>query len=209
MYGLQFSQSPALTAPSYLVTISTIIAKIVRTLWLAERRVCMRVCKHGCDVKMFCFSRANHVSTNLKKFLSSKLDKVTLLFYPFLRQLKLGKSLQTSCVNFFALKLTFFFLFHLFAKQGLITRVRLRVQDFGTGKYFCFNQCHNKEFLSVFLSKVIYKSNRKLFSCVCIAWYILDRYANPRFRLGFACITVSNPSCLYQAMQTRKTFSIV
>ena len=24
------------------------ITKIVRALWLAERRVCMRVCKHGC-----------------------------------------------------------------------------------------------------------------------------------------------------------------
>ena len=28
---------------------------------------------------------------------------------------------------------------HLFAKQELITRVRLRLQDFGTGKNFCFN----------------------------------------------------------------------
>ena len=34
------------------------ISKIVRGLWLAERRVCMGVCKHGWDVKMFCFSRA-------------------------------------------------------------------------------------------------------------------------------------------------------
>ena len=54
------------------------ITKIVRALWLAERRVCMRVCKHGCGVKMFCFSRANHASTNLKKFSSSKLDKFWL-----------------------------------------------------------------------------------------------------------------------------------
>ena len=38
----------------------------------------MRVCKHGCGVKMFRFSRGNHASTNLKKFLSSKLDKLTL-----------------------------------------------------------------------------------------------------------------------------------
>ena len=29
------------------------ITKMVRALWLAERRVCMRVCKHGCDVKNF------------------------------------------------------------------------------------------------------------------------------------------------------------
>ena len=38
----------------------------------------MRVCKHGFDVKTFCFSRANPASTNLKTFSSSKLDKFTL-----------------------------------------------------------------------------------------------------------------------------------
>ena len=59
------------------------ITKIVSELWLAERSVCMRVCKHGCDVKMFCFSKANHASTNLKKFLSSKLDKFTLFTHSF------------------------------------------------------------------------------------------------------------------------------
>ena len=37
-------------------------------LWLAKRHVCMRVCKHGCDIKMFCFSCANHASSNLKSF---------------------------------------------------------------------------------------------------------------------------------------------
>ena len=59
------------------------IAKIVRALWLAERGVCMRVCKHGCGVKMFCFSRANHASTNLKTFSSKKLDKLTLSTHSF------------------------------------------------------------------------------------------------------------------------------
>ena len=54
------------------------ITKIVSALWLAERSVCMRVCQHGRGVKMFCFSRANHASVNLKKFSSSKLDKFTL-----------------------------------------------------------------------------------------------------------------------------------
>ena len=58
---------------------------------------------------------------------------------------------------------------HLFAKQELITRARFRVQDFGTGKNFCFNQHHNKEFLSFFSVKLFYKSNRKLFSSACIA----------------------------------------
>ena len=46
------------------------ITKIERALWLAERSVCMRVFKHGCDVNMFCLSRANHARTNLKTFLS-------------------------------------------------------------------------------------------------------------------------------------------
>ena len=49
------------------------LCKIVRALWLAERSVCMRVCKHGCGVKLFGCSRANHASTNLKKLSSSKL----------------------------------------------------------------------------------------------------------------------------------------
>ena len=43
----------------------------------------MRVCKHGCDVKMFCFSRANHASTHLKKFSNSKRDKFTLFTHSF------------------------------------------------------------------------------------------------------------------------------
>ena len=59
------------------------ITKIVRALWLAERSVCMTVCKHGCGVKLFGFSRANHASTNLNKFSSSKLDKFTLFTHSF------------------------------------------------------------------------------------------------------------------------------
>ena len=58
--------------------------KIVCALWLAKRSVCiMRVCKHGCGVKLFRFSRANRTNTNLKKFSSSKLDKFTLFTHSF------------------------------------------------------------------------------------------------------------------------------
>ena len=77
------------------------ISKIVRALWLAERSVCMRVCKHGCGV-MFCFSRANHASTNLKKVFKFKTRQIYFI-YPFLRRLELGKSLQRKCVIFFRL----------------------------------------------------------------------------------------------------------
>ena len=60
----------------------------------------MRVCKHGCDVKMFCFSHAYHASTNLKKVLSWKTRQIYFI-YPFPRRLKLEKSLEICCVNFF------------------------------------------------------------------------------------------------------------
>ena len=45
-------------------------------------------------LRCFCFSRAHQASTN----------SISLYFiYPILRRLKLGKSLQTSCDNFFRL----------------------------------------------------------------------------------------------------------
>ena len=81
----------------------------------------MRVCKHGFDVRCFAF-RANHASMNSEKVLVIKTRQVYFI-YPFLRWLKLGKSLQRKCVNFFSLKLTFlsekspYFGKHLFAKQ--------------------------------------------------------------------------------------------
>ena len=43
---------------------------------------------------------------------------------------------------------------HLFAKQELIARARLRGQDFGTGKNFSFNQCYTKS--SAFFSRESY-----------------------------------------------------
>ena len=75
------------------------IIKIVRALWLAERRVCMRVCKHGCDVKMFSISRAYYVSMNLNK-LSWELDKRALLTLSLVGW-NLGSLYKTCCVNFF------------------------------------------------------------------------------------------------------------
>ena len=56
------------------------ITKIVRALWLAERSVCMRVCKHGCDVKMFCFSRANHAKRYYGNFPPFALVNVCIEF---------------------------------------------------------------------------------------------------------------------------------
>ena len=70
------------------------ITKIVRALRLADRSFCMRVCKHGCGVKLFGFSRANRASSNLKKFWGSKLDKFTLFTHPFMEnRYKEGESI--------------------------------------------------------------------------------------------------------------------
>ena len=74
---------PLTSLTSYTRKLIYKITKIVRALWLAERSVCMKVCKHGCGVKLFGFSCANHASTNLKKFSSSKLDKFTLFTHSF------------------------------------------------------------------------------------------------------------------------------
>ena len=136
----------------------------------------MRVCKHGCGVKMFYFSSANHASTNLKKFSSSKLNKFTLFTHSFVcwnleNSCKEGMSIFLRLSWHFKLENRYFgkhlFGKHLFAKQGLITHARLLGQDFATGKYFSFNQCR----FAFSWGKLFYKINRKLFSCVCIAWY--------------------------------------
>ena len=57
----------------------------------------MRVCKHRCDVNMFCFSCAIHTTTN------SNLTRQLYFIYLFPRRLKLVKSLQNMlCQLFFA-----------------------------------------------------------------------------------------------------------
>ena len=130
------------------------ITKIVRALWLAERTVCMRVCKRGCGVTLFGFSRANHASTNLKKFSSSKLDKFTLFTHSFVGW-NLENRYKEGVSIFFRLSWHFkrekpVFWRHLFCKTKTdYAYKKLRVQDFATGKNFSFNQCAKQRFLLV------------------------------------------------------------
>ena len=180
-------------------------------LWLAERHVCMRVCKHGCDIKMFCFSHANHASMNVKKVLSWKPWQVYFI-HPFPHRLKLGKSLETCCVNFFRLcwhfkwEKTPHFGKHIFAEQGLLTRKSFVCKTSRLVRICLLISALNKRVLLFFSGKLFYKSNRKLFSCVCIAWYKHSRrWENSRqlckpSTSSRVCITVSNspnPSCVY------------
>ena len=112
----------------------------------------MRVCKHGCGVKLFGFSRANHPSTNLKKYSSSKFDTVSLHYLPIPSSAETWEIVTKKLSQFFLTQADIlseknpYFAKHLFAKQELITRARLRGQDFATVKNFSFNQCHTKSF---------------------------------------------------------------
>ena len=77
-----------LHSTALIVTVIYKITKIVRALQLAERSVCMRVCKHGCGVKLFGFSRAK-----FEKVFDFK-TRQGYFIYPFLRRLKHGESLE-------------------------------------------------------------------------------------------------------------------
>ena len=144
-------------------------------LWLAERSVCMRACKHGCGVKMFCFSRANHASTNLKKFSSSKLDKFTLFTHSFVGW-NLEHLYKQAVSILFSLKLTF-----KARKIRILVSIFLQNKNWLRVEAFVYTTLRlvrislligaiTKSF-AFFSGKLFYKSNGKLFSCVCIAWY--------------------------------------
>ena len=126
------------------------VTKMVCVLWLDERRVCMRVCKqsHGCDVKMFCFSWANHPSTKLiwKRFWVEKLT--TLLYLPIPLVGWNLENLYKLAVSIFFSHLSWNFKWgkSVFWKASFLQNKNwFWVQDFATSGNFSFNWCHNKE----------------------------------------------------------------
>ena len=112
----------------------------------------MRVCKHGCGVNMFCFSRANHASTNLKKFPSSKLDKFTLFTYSFVGWNLENRYKEGVSIFFFRLSWHFKREKSVFLESIFLQNKNwLRVQDFVDEtlrlvRISIFNQCHTKSF---------------------------------------------------------------
>ena len=80
-----------ITMPFYKITTT------VRALWLAERSVCMRVCKHGCGATV----RALITQARIwKKISSSKLDRFTLCTHSFVGW-SLENRYKESVCNFF------------------------------------------------------------------------------------------------------------
>ena len=154
---------------------------------------------------MFCFSRANHASTNLKKVLSWKTLQVYFISpsvetWHIFRNM-LGQFIF-SWADILSGKNPYFGKHLFFCNSKTDYAYKLRVQDFATGKNFSFNQWLNKRVLLFFSRKLFYKSNRKLSSCVCIAWYKHSRgWENSRQlrkteTKSRVCITVSNSPIL-------------
>ena len=181
------------------------ISKIIRALWLAERRVCMRICKHGCGVKIFCFSRANHASTNLKKVLSWKTLQVYFISpsvetWHIFRNM-LGQFIF-SWADILSEKNPYFGKHLFFGKQRLITRTIFACKTSRLVTISILINGLNKIVLHFFSGKLFYKSNRKFFSCVCIAWYKHSRGWENSRRLrknetkSRVCISVSNSPIL-------------
>ena len=137
-------------------------------LWLAERSVCMRVCKHGCGVEMFCFSRANHAITNLKKLSSSKLDKFTLFTHSFVgwnleNRYKEGVSIFLRLSWHFKREKSVFCKAS-FCKTRTDYACKTSWTRFATGNNFSFNQCHNKEFCVFSQESYFIKAKENFFS---------------------------------------------
>ena len=100
-----------------------------------------------------CFAlRANHTQARIGKSFQVQ-NSTSLLYLPIPSSAETCKIVTKKVCDILSEKGSYFGK-HLFAKQELITRARLRGQDFATGKNFSFNQCHTKSF-ALFLGKFI------------------------------------------------------
>ena len=134
-----------------------------------------------------------------KRFRVEKLNKFTLAISSLAQPWKIFRNML--CQFFFALAdilKTRILESIFFCKTRTDYTYKLCVQNFATGKNFSFNQCSKQEGFAFFLEKLFYKSNRKLFYCVCISWYKHSKsWENSRqlckpSTLSQVCITVSN-----------------
>ena len=154
-----------------------------------------------------CFSRANHASTNLKKFSNSKLDKFTLFTHSFVggnleNRYKEGVSIFLRLSGHFKREKSVFWKAS-FCKtrtdyaDKTLRLVRISLLISAMQRVLCF----------FFWGKLFYKSNRKLLTCVCITWYKHSRrWENSRqgsmqtfvFVSGLhKCLEFSNPFRVY------------
>ena len=151
-----------------------------------------------CGAKMFCFSRANHTSTNFKIFFSWKLDKFTLFTHSLVGW-NLENLYKHAVPIFFRLSWHFkpekpFFGKHLYCKTRTdYTYIKRRVQDFATDKNLSFIQ-YPKQRVFLFSRESYFIKAIENFLPVFAqpdintrrVGRVLDSYANPRWSWGFA-----------------------
>ena len=148
---------------------------------------------------MFCFSRANHASTNLKKGFELK-NTTSLLYLPISSSVETWKIFTNMLCQFvFAWadilsEKNPYFGIHLFCETKTDYAYKLRVQDVATGKNASFNQCSKQESFAFFSWESYFiKAVGNFFPVFAYpdintrgAGRILDSYANSRLRIGFA-----------------------
>ena len=163
---------------------------------------------------MFCFLRANHASTSLKKVLSWKISRQVYFIYLFPRRLKLEKSLETCCVKFFCLSWHLSEKSILFGKQGLIKCTSFEYKTSRLVTISLLISALNNRVLLFFLGKLFHKSTRKYFF-LCLhsqGWENSWPLCKPS-TASWVCITVSNspnPSCVYiRLCKHRKRFLLL
>ena len=144
---------------------------------------------------MFCFSRVNHVQ-----------NSTSFLYLPIPLSAESWKIFTNKLCQFcFRLSWHFKREKSVFGSIFLQNKNWLRVQNF---VYKTLRLVRNSLLISAitkrfafFSGTLSYESNRKLFSCVCIAWYKHSRgWENSNETKSRVCITVSNspnPSCVY------------
>ena len=85
----------------------------------------------------------------------------------------------------------------LFCKTRTDYAYKLRVQDFATCKNLCLSSALNKRVLPFFSGKLFYKSDRKLFSYVCISCFKHSRGWENSRQLCKPETNSPNPSRVY------------
>ena len=173
----------------------------------------MRVCRHGCDVKMFCFSREFEKGVELKTSTSllylpiSSSAETWIIFRNMLCQFCFARAYVLREKNPYFESISF-------CKTRTDDTSKLRVQDFATGKNLSFNYCSKQESFSFFSRESYFiKAIENVFPVFAYpdintrgVGRIHESYANPRLH---NYLEFSQPlSCLYQAIQTPKTLSV-
>ena len=177
------------------------ITKIICVLWLAERRICMRVCKHSCDIKIFCLFARLSCKHEFEKGFELK-NSTSLLYLPIFSYVETWKIFRNMLCQFafpwadILSKKNLHFGKHLFCKTKTESdyAYKLRVQDLATFKNFSFNQSSKQESFALFSrERYFIKAIENFFPVFAYpdintqgVGRILNSYANPRLHLRFA-----------------------